>query len=176
MPGVVERRGKGKRSVLIADDNDGVRAVISFYFTALHCKTTTCNNLSSTLAHLKNGFFDLLVLDLYLGDEPGLEVLRWMNQNKVQVPTVLMSGSDDIFAVEQARRLGIIEFWPKPTRFQTAHRLAQRLWSSRGPDFENKGARSDPDSALDLGDVVEQLRPRTHPYSRSQHQHCAQSK
>lgn len=176
MPAAATRRGPGKRSVLIADDNDGVRAVISFYFTALHCTTTTCNNINSTLDCLERDSFDLLVLDLYLGDEPGMEVLRWMNQNKIQMPTVLMSGSEDIFAVEQARRLGIIDFWPKPTRFQAAHRLAQRLWSSEGPEFLGGSAQEPRDSARGFGDVVEQLRPPTHPYSRAQHQNCAQSK
>lgn len=171
-----KRGGPGKRRVLIADDNDGVRAVISFYFTALHCATTTCNNVTSTLEKLEEEEFDLVVLDLYLGDEPGMEILRWMNQNQIKVPTVLMSGSEDIFAVEQARRLGIIDFWPKPTRFQAAHRLAQRLWSSGGPDLVRIDSLRNRDSNLGLGDVVEKMRPQPQPYNCAQHQSCAQSK
>lgn len=171
----VQGGSSGKRRVLITDDNDSVRAVISFYFTALHCDTTMSNDINSTLTQLERNTFDLLVLDLYLGDEPGMEVLRWMNSHGLTTPTVLMSGSDDIFAVDQARRLGIIDFWPKPTRFQTAHQLAQRLWSSKGPQPQVTPIERD-SSPFRLGDVVEQILPHTHPYNRAQHQSCANGK
>lgn len=124
-------RDPRKRRVLIADDDAGVRAVVGFYFTSLHCAAISCSDTTSTLALLQRERFDLVVLDLYLGDEPGMEVLRWLHRHRPYTPSVLMSGSDDVFAVEQARRLGIREFWPKPTRFQAAHRLVQRLWPTR---------------------------------------------
>lgn len=135
------------RNVLIADDDHGVRAVVSFYFKALRCRSIACSNVQSTIDELSTRPFDLVVLDLYLGDEPGMEILRWMHAHNLQTPTVLMSGSEDIFAVEQARRLGIIEFWPKPTRFQAAHQLTQRLWP--------KEARSNNLRSIELGNTAE---------------------
>lgn len=153
-------KGHLPRKVLIADDDHGVRAMMSFYFKALHCLPSTRSSLQTTIDELSQGKYELLILDLYLGDEPGMEVLRWMRDHELRVPTVLMSGSGDIFAIEQARRLGIIEFWPKPTRFQAAHQLAQRLWSQRAciPRLSSAGI-----------DVIQGPRALAHPYDGHGH-------
>lgn len=152
-------KGSPPRRVLIADDDHGVRAMMSFYFNALHCIPHTCANTQGAIDELAAHSYDLLVLDLYLGDEPGMEVLRWMREHRLQIPTVLMSGSEDIFAVEQARRLGIIEFWPKPTRFQAAHQLTQRIW----PEAETSVGVDLRSSVTTSVDVVQRARACAHP-------------
>lgn len=160
--------------MLIADDDESVRAVIAFYFDSLHCETCLRADTDSTIEALQREPFDLLVLDLYLGDEPGMEVLRWMNEHRPSTPSVLMSGSDDVFAIEQARRLGILEFWPKPTRFQAAHRLAQRLWPKGREGLSRVKKPLGRDS--ELVEVVEQFPPNTQHYKRRYHHQGAQSK
>lgn len=156
-------KGRPPRNVLIADDDQGVRAVVSFYFTALDCTPFTCPNIQCALDRLSTHHYDLVVLDLYLGDEPGMEVLRWMRDHQLRIPTVLMSGSEDIFAVEQARRLGIIEFWPKPTRFQAAHHLTQRLWSADGAVGAFRLGEPRNNSTRTGVDVIQRPRTSAHP-------------
>lgn len=114
--------------VLIVDDDTRIRDILTFYFEALDCDVLVCGSVAEAFKILEIRNFDLVVVDLFMGDGLGLEVLAWVQQNRPECPTVLTSGSDDQDTIDQAWKLGIVEFWRKPTRIQDARELCLRLW------------------------------------------------
>lgn len=59
---------------------------------------------------------DLLLLDLKMPRASGLEVLEWMNTNKLLqgLPAVMLTSSDHPSDIETAKRLGAADYLIKP--------------------------------------------------------------
>ena len=58
--------------------------------------------------------FDLVVLDLRLGEDSGLDVLAAMRQRGIQTPTVMITAYGSIRNAVRAMQLGAIDFLEKP--------------------------------------------------------------
>ncbi|MDD5632950.1 MAG: diguanylate cyclase, partial [Methylococcales bacterium] len=69
------------------------------------------------LERLREGAFDLLLLDYCLPDMDGMEVLAEQNRVSRQIPTVLVSVENDEDLVVRALRLGADNYAPKRGRY-----------------------------------------------------------
>ena len=58
--------------------------------------------------------FDLVVLDLRLGEDSGLDVLAAMRQRGIQTPTMMITAYGSIRNAVRAMQLGAIDFLEKP--------------------------------------------------------------
>ncbi|HNY30537.1 MAG TPA: ATP-binding protein [Fibrobacteria bacterium] len=58
--------------------------------------------------------FDLVILDLDMPDVGGLEVLRWLRREKIQIPVMVASGHSGANTYDEVRRLGVREYLRKP--------------------------------------------------------------
>jgi DNA-binding NtrC family response regulator len=66
------------------------------------------------LDHLREGSFDVVVLDVKMPGIGGLEVLRTINRRHPQVKVILMTGHGSAKDNEIGRRLGAIAYLEKP--------------------------------------------------------------
>ncbi|MEP7054055.1 MAG: response regulator [Actinomycetota bacterium] len=72
---------------------------------------------------------DLLLLDLYLPDEHGLELLQRIHEARTHRPdTIVITASRDVDSVRNAMQLGALQYVVKPFGFR---QLADRLESYR---------------------------------------------
>lgn len=69
------------------------------------------------LERLRNGTYDLLLLDHRLPDMDGLDVLRDTLRRDISVPVVLVTGSGDEELVVKALRLGASTYVPKEGKY-----------------------------------------------------------
>ena len=86
----------------------------------------------SALAHLRSSHVDLAVLDVYMPELDGLELLRVMRREGSQAEVVMVTAANDAKQVDELLRLGIVDYLIKPfteSRFIEAMRrcLARRL-------------------------------------------------
>lgn len=58
--------------------------------------------------------FDLVILDLDMPDVGGLEVLRWLRRERIQIPVMVASGHTGANTYEEVRRLGVPQYLRKP--------------------------------------------------------------
>jgi two-component system, NtrC family, response regulator PilR len=59
--------------------------------------------------------YDLCLLDLKLPDEPGTEVLKWAQENKIPVPFAVLTGIDDRDpSIQAALDAGAVGVFRKP--------------------------------------------------------------
>jgi CheY-like chemotaxis protein len=56
----------------------------------------------------------IIFLDLTMPEMSGLEVLKWINQNKIKIPTILQTGIEDQREIKKATALGIKDYMIKP--------------------------------------------------------------
>ncbi len=66
------------------------------------------------LDHLREGSFDVVVLDVKMPGTGGLEVLRTINRRHPEVKVILMTGHGSAKDSEIGRRLGAVAYLEKP--------------------------------------------------------------
>lgn len=83
---------------------------------------TFLNGLDA-LNYLKNNSVDLIILDLYMPDLSGLELLEKIRQNKYDTDVIMVTAANDAVTIDKALKLGIVDYLIKPfkyERFQSA--------------------------------------------------------
>lgn len=89
------------------------------------------------LRELKEGKFDAVLLDLYLGPEKGLDVLEQIHQLQPNLPVVIFTAQGSVKNAVEAMRRGAVDFLEKPftreqfhlalARVQRFHQLNQNI-------------------------------------------------
>ncbi|MDW8069196.1 MAG: ATP-binding protein [Anaerolineae bacterium] len=101
--------------VLIVDDSDEVREIIaSLVLEPAGYRVLTANNGADGFRLLMETRPDLLILDEQMPGMTGLQVLRAMREQNLQIPVIFMTafGSEDLAV--QAFRLGVRDYVIKP--------------------------------------------------------------
>ena len=108
--------------VLVVDDEDDIRALISDILGDEGYSVTVAANASEARAQRK---FDLILLDIWMPDTDGITLLReWSDANDLICPVVVMSGHGTVDTAVEATRLGAYDFVEKP--LSLAKLLTQR--------------------------------------------------
>ena len=111
---VSPRIGSRTSHILVVDDDASIRDMIADYLTAHDVRVTTAADGQRMAQALAAGRIDLAVLDLNLGDESGLEILRSLRAAS-DLPIVVLTGQhrdevDRIVGLE----LGADDYLTKP--------------------------------------------------------------
>lgn len=117
-------------TVLIVDDEDPVRSVISEMVTALGHTPLPKNGGQAALDELDRGVeVDLVMLDMLMPGMGGEETFRKIRQLRPTIPVVLCSGHLEPDAVDRMKELGLERTLEKPFTFA---QLADAVVSTLG--------------------------------------------
>jgi DNA-binding NtrC family response regulator len=100
--------------VLLVDDDDWVRHVLSDKLTAAHYAVETAADAKSALDAARVTDFDVILLDVSLPDMPGLETLRRLKGAEINASVIMISGQEDVPGVVEAMKLGALDYLLKP--------------------------------------------------------------
>lgn len=132
--------------VLIIDDEPAVCELIETVAEAAGFATSSANTRDEIEAALL-GRFDIVVLDLSLGDIDGIEVMGRLATIRRGLPIVLVSGADQVLLASARRiaemnKLRVVATLAKPfgidtlnTALAEARRLAQQMIDPTGPSL-----------------------------------------
>jgi two-component system, CitB family, response regulator len=65
---------------------------------------------------------DLLLLDLYLPDGPGLDLLKQLRADGIPIDAIVLTAADDMARVRDALRLGALQYLIKPFPLSRLHK------------------------------------------------------
>jgi response regulator of citrate/malate metabolism len=85
---------------------------------------------------------DLLVLDVYLPDKPGLEVARGLRAASLPCDFILITAAREVAVIEEAFRLGMFDYLAKPFRMELLGEALRRYLTYRA---ELRSAAKEPD-------------------------------
>jgi len=117
--------------VLVVDDDYRVAAIHAGYVqrVAGFRVAGTAHTASAAWDALRTKGCDLLLLDLYLPDEHGLDLMRRMlTMDGPRPDVIVITAARDLASVRTAMRLGAVHYLVKPFGFS---RLAERLGAYR---------------------------------------------
>ncbi|MGK0188560.1 MAG: NtrC-family two-component system response regulator AlgB [Verrucomicrobiales bacterium] len=100
--------------VLIVDDEKSIRDSTMIAIESEDHYAEAVDGGRIALLRLQEADFDLVLLDLQLGDESGLDVLTEIQKRKPNLPVVIFTANATIETAVEATRKGALEYLQKP--------------------------------------------------------------
>jgi len=117
--------------VLVVDDDDSTRSLLSSVLAAEGYECLTANSVSSADAILRQEPVHMALLDLYLGTANGLNVLDLIKVLQPQCACVIMTAHTSVETVTKSLGSGAIEYLGKPLLIDDLLALVHRVQASR---------------------------------------------
>src|SRR5688572_19302150 len=148
--------------VLVVDDDAEALLVLDHQLRALGCTPFTATSAAAARRCLDSQPLDLVLSDLHLPGEAGLELLRWVRAQPEPVAVILLTSSPSVETAIQALREGAADYLSKPvstdTLTQALARIGQRLRRARAttPTLPGTAELSPPHAArqFQIGPVL----------------------
>ena len=103
--------------ILLVDDDQSLLELLSFLVQRAEFRPIVATNGSSALQLLEDRSPDMLLLDIGLGDDDGLQVLETIRRFS-DVPIIMVSARDSEDDIERALELGADDYVTKPFGFR----------------------------------------------------------
>ena len=99
--------------ILVVDDDEGIRSLVKRYLNEKKYLVTTASNAENALEKIKIIKFDLIVLDIMM---PGQSGLDFLNQNKeyINTPVILLTAKGEPDERIEGLEMGADDYLPKP--------------------------------------------------------------
>jgi two-component system sensor histidine kinase/response regulator len=108
--------------VLIVDDNPVNVKVIDIRLKKLGVETMCLTDSSQAIETIKNGDFDLILLDVVMPQVSGLDILKWVRErySAMRLPVIMVTAKIENQDLIEAMQIGANDFITKPIDFQIA--------------------------------------------------------
>jgi DNA-binding NtrC family response regulator len=100
--------------VLIVDDDPASRRLVEVRLRPLGCDVATAGNGEQGLAAIRKDPPDLVILDLQMPKMGGIEVLRTLRKEGIDVPVIVITAHGSIETAVEAMKEGAYDFITKP--------------------------------------------------------------
>ena len=150
-----------KASVLIVDDEAGVRSALSGVLRDEGYQVEAVESGEACLERLTRAAYDAIVLDIWLPGLDGLSTLERLRQRSVDAPVVMISGHGNIESAVRAIKMGAFDFVEKPLSLEKTVLVVGNAVRQRRLEAENRALRAHVDRRLAMvGEsyVMQQLR------------------
>ena len=111
---------KDPRSILVVDDNEVIRNLLSLVLQKVGYEVFLAPNGSEALEIVKNNRLDLVLLDVMMPELSGLEVLRSIRENKdnkiCSIPVMMITAASTVSDIDAAIEIGASSYIIKPFR------------------------------------------------------------
>src|SRR5687767_15938500 len=139
-----------KASVLIVDDEAGVRSALSGVLRDEGYQVEAVESGEACLERLTRVAYDAIVLDIWLPGLDGLTTLERVRQRSVDTPVVMISGHGNIESAVRAIKLGAFDFVEQPLSLEKAVLVVGNAVRQRRLEAENRALRARVDRRLEM--------------------------
>jgi len=124
---LVEERQKGRMQIgkiLIAEDDPDYRQLLSRRASRMGLEVHQAADGQEAMDAIKEHSFDALVLDLYMPEHTGLEVIDAARKIDQDIQALILTGSASVETAVEALRAGVYDYLTKPLESMTSFELA----------------------------------------------------
>lgn len=79
---------------------------------------SAASNLSEAREFLEKDTVDLILLDVFLPNENGIDFLKWLRKNEIESDVILITADKSIERIKDAFRYGGVDYLIKPFTFE----------------------------------------------------------
>jgi two-component system, NtrC family, response regulator HydG len=114
-----------KTRILVVDDEEHVRFAFREFLGEGGYEVLLAEDYSSALSVLMSGPVDLVITDIIMGQQTGIDLLREIKDRGLRAPVIMITGAPDIETAAAAVRLGAYDYIPKPVTQQVLLRVVE---------------------------------------------------
>ncbi len=122
-------------SILIVDDEEGMRKSLAILFRKEGHRVRPAANGAEAMHEFGKERFDLVITDLRMDGMNGIDLLKRMQDDQVQIPVIIMTAYGTIDSAVEAMRLGATDYIAKPFEYDEivhrANRAIERSTTAR---------------------------------------------
>lgn len=130
-------------SLLMIDDDQQILSSTAQWLKMLGHSVYTAVNLHSAYSLLKSHNLDMILTDLRLGPENGLDILHYCKNNAIDTPVVIISGHAGVQEAVSALKSGALDFLTKPLLDETLLGLIERIKKMKASEHIKSAISSD---------------------------------
>jgi putative nucleotidyltransferase with HDIG domain len=132
-----------KEKILVADDEEAIREVVSTLLEAQGYQCTVCSNGRMARDTFGTDTFDLVLSDIVMPEMDGLKLLSELRSQDPDVPVIMVTAMHDISIALEAIRAGAYDYILKPFEKDQLHLSVRRALEHRRLVLENRTYQSD---------------------------------
>ena len=147
--------------VLVVDDEEGLRSLLSNILTDEGHTVLTAEDGAAGLRLFERERFDLVILDVWLPERGGIDVLKEIKSDGSDMPVIMISGHGTIDLAVKAVKLGAFDFLEKPLsieRVLTVVRNALEIQRLRMENLILKSRRENEDPLVGSSGAIQKIR------------------
>jgi two-component system nitrogen regulation response regulator NtrX len=147
--------------ILVVDDEQGIRQVLLDVLSDEGHKVTAVEDGYQALSALEQEPFDLAILDVWLPNMGGIDVLKRMRQEWHELEVIVISGHASINMAVQAVKMGAFDFMEKPLSLDRTITVVDNALKLQGLKRENRKLRESlfvEDEMIGSGPGMQQVR------------------
>ncbi len=135
----------GRATILIADDDPAIRTVLTQALTRLGHEVRSTGTAANLWAWIKNGDGDLVVTDVVMPDENGLDLLPRIRRLRPDLRVIVMSARNTLLTAVQASERGAFDYLAKPFDLSKLTESVRKALSTASDIALEAGAARPPD-------------------------------
>jgi DNA-binding NtrC family response regulator len=108
----------GKVRVLLIDDEEEFAHTLAERLNLRGYESGTASTVEDALGKIEKADWDVVLLDMVLKDQSGLEALRKVKAMRPALPVILLSGRGSEQDFREGERTGAFDFLIKPVRIE----------------------------------------------------------
>ncbi|MBV8168781.1 MAG: response regulator, partial [Alphaproteobacteria bacterium] len=113
-------------TILVADDDRAIRTVLNQALARLGHDVRTTGNAATLWRWVENGEGDLVITDVVMPDENGLDLVPRIKRLRPDLRIIVMSAQNTLMTAVKATERGAFEYLPKPFDLNELVRVVQR--------------------------------------------------
>jgi len=105
---------------MIIEDDPMVRQINSMFLNKVDgfSLKIAAANLTEAREFLSNNSIDLILLDVFLPNENGIDFLKWLRKNEISADVILITADKSVERIKDAFRYGVVDYLIKPFTFE----------------------------------------------------------
>ncbi|MEQ8321668.1 MAG: nitrogen regulation protein NR(I) [Rhodospirillales bacterium] len=129
-------------TILVADDDDSIRTVVTQALSRAGYEVRSTGNASTLWQWVENGDGDLVITDVVMPDENGLDLVPKIRRIRPNLRIVVMSAQNTLLTAVKATERGAFEYLPKPFDLKELVSVVKRGLEAKSKDHGLSGSRT----------------------------------
>ena len=117
-------------TILVADDDRAIRTVLTQALARLGHEVRTTGNASTLWRWVSDGQGDLVITDVVMPDENGLDLIPRIKKLRPDLRVIVMSAQNTLITAVKAAERGAFEYLPKPFDLKELVSVVERALNS----------------------------------------------
>jgi DNA-binding NtrC family response regulator len=140
--------------ILIVEDDPDFRALLVNHLSDCGYQVDQAKDGDEAFECLEEKDYHVVILDLFLPDLNGMEVLSWIRENLSLTEVIVITGHGTIKTAVEAMKKGAFDFLTKPCSLSELEITVRKALEARGFKRENLLLKKERDLSLDYGGYV----------------------